>query len=846
MTINLSDNTPRVVYSVAEGVTQTSFTVPFEFFESSDVSVYVDDTLQSEGSNYTVTGGDGSTGSITFSGGAVTGATGGSKVVLFRRVPLERISDFNYGADINRGALNEQLDVLTAIAADLKDASDRSLHVNDYEHGTNLELPTIATRKGNALVFNAVTGNPEAGPSVELIGEALNNFQGLTAFIGYNDLIANETFTYETGSVYSVSEGDTFSTTDSGLWEVAASGASDHHATTAGGVKLYEAGPSFSTRVRATAWIARGGTAADGTVISWPSASVVAASSSTAINDMAGWVQKLPLHMEHFGIFGDANTSDTSTPSEATTDYTSLIQAAFDYANENGLALHGDPDRVYGVSDTVIFGYRSALSGIAPFAKLVDVNLSALSSANWTSGDVTDPDPSAWTFGNAVLVIGRDPALSSGKYNLTAENVNVNCHRRAAVGVHFNATTQTSFHGIKAYRATEAQVRTGKIGGTAQDQCTDTDFYDLHCSEYQYTADPSDGYNDLTLRTAAGLHHSSADCRFFGGTFFASKHSLALGEFFNSTFVGSKFWNGPVRTDANSRTAVIGSLAAKWNFQGCRFDDGQVRLLNFNGSFVGCQFIQFSAADTIALEATSASETAEDLVFVANDVDDGAALLATSGSGSWATVRTTVLGNKVNGSTNYFTIDGVASRLGSSTWFGNTGGLIAGSNGIAIETYSQDTFELQGNRGVGLMADAGDANSAARSRVWFGADGTWFHYMSNTGVWRLFHDDATGGGAVVEIGHTGDDFWIAPTNASGGIDYTKELKHDQSAGIWLVETPFKALTTTVSGLPSASTAGAGARAIVTDATATTFASTVTGGGANTVPVFSDGTNWVIG
>ena len=36
-------------------------------------------------------------------------------------------------------------------------------------------------------------------------------------------------------------------------------------------------------------------------------------------------------------------------------------------------------------------------------------------------------------------------------------------------------------------------------------------------------------------------------------------------------------------------------------------------------------------------------------------------------------------------------------------------------------------------------------------------------------------------------------------------------------------------------------AGAGARSFVTDATATTFLSTVAGGGANKVPVVSDGT-----
>lgn len=57
---------------------------------------------------------------------------------------------------------------------------------------------------------------------------------------------------------------------------------------------------------------------------------------------------------------------------------------------------------------------------------------------------------------------------------------------------------------------------------------------------------------------------------------------------------------------------------------------------------------------------------------------------------------------------------------------------------------------------------------------------------------------------------------------------------------------FKTVVTTVAGLNSAVTEGAGARAFVTDATTTTFASTVVGGGSNNVPVYSDGTNWKIG
>ena len=47
-------------------------------------------------------------------------------------------------------------------------------------------------------------------------------------------------------------------------------------------------------------------------------------------------------------------------------------------------------------------------------------------------------------------------------------------------------------------------------------------------------------------------------------------------------------------------------------------------------------------------------------------------------------------------------------------------------------------------------------------------------------------------------------------------------------------------------IPAAATAGAGARAFVTDATVATFGAAYGGGAANAVPVYSDGTGWFIG
>lgn len=60
----------------------------------------------------------------------------------------------------------------------------------------------------------------------------------------------------------------------------------------------------------------------------------------------------------------------------------------------------------------------------------------------------------------------------------------------------------------------------------------------------------------------------------------------------------------------------------------------------------------------------------------------------------------------------------------------------------------------------------------------------------------------------------------------------------------LIEKALNNLPITVAELPSG--APAGLRSMVTDANATTFASVVAGGGANNVPVYSDGTNWRIG
>jgi len=166
MTISVSSNTPRVSYTVAQGQTQTSFTVNFEFFAEADLNVYVDGTLKTLTTNYSVSGGSGSTGAVAIS---VTGATGGSTVVITRDIALERTTDFPTQGAFNITSLNTELDKLVAIDADVDDTISRSIRLQDQDATASMELPLKASRVGTVLGFNATTGAAEAGPTITAV-----------------------------------------------------------------------------------------------------------------------------------------------------------------------------------------------------------------------------------------------------------------------------------------------------------------------------------------------------------------------------------------------------------------------------------------------------------------------------------------------------------------------------------------------------------------------------------------------------------------------------------------------------------------------------------------------------
>jgi hypothetical protein len=67
-----------------------------------------------------------------------------------------------------------------------------------------------------------------------------------------------------------------------------------------------------------------------------------------------------------------------------------------------------------------------------------------------------------------------------------------------------------------------------------------------------------------------------------------------------------------------------------------------------------------------------------------------------------------------------------------------------------------------------------------------------------------------------------------------------------SANNLVVTTTVRTIPVTFAALPTAASAGAGARAFITDGNTATFGSQVGGSGANAIPVYSNGTNWYVG
>lgn len=164
MTILSANNTPRVSYTASSN--QTAFTVPFEFFNITDLKVYKNTALMTFNSSattnttYKVTGTSSTTDSAYEfgDGGTVTfgaGLTAGDIVVIIRETPIERTSDFPVNGTFDVTALNTQQDKFASMIADVDQQSSRSLKLYDYDTvSATTFIPVKATRANKILSFD--------------------------------------------------------------------------------------------------------------------------------------------------------------------------------------------------------------------------------------------------------------------------------------------------------------------------------------------------------------------------------------------------------------------------------------------------------------------------------------------------------------------------------------------------------------------------------------------------------------------------------------------------------------------------------------------------------------------
>ena len=169
--ITISDTSPRVQYTASGS--QTAFTVPFEFFNATDIKVIrtvgtTDTTLTyaaspSSATQYSVSGaGETGGGSITLGGGA----TAGHKYTIYRDLPIARSSDFPASGQFSVETLNTELDKIVAM-----------MQQNERDFNYTIKAKS-STSTAYGLTFPELVANKIL--SVNSDGDALEFSQSIT------------------------------------------------------------------------------------------------------------------------------------------------------------------------------------------------------------------------------------------------------------------------------------------------------------------------------------------------------------------------------------------------------------------------------------------------------------------------------------------------------------------------------------------------------------------------------------------------------------------------------------------------------------------------------------------
>jgi hypothetical protein len=155
----------RVVYTGSAGTGPYAFT--FEILAQTDIDVYVDATLKTLTTDYTVTINSNGTGEVNF----VTAPGSTKRITIVGARDITRASDYVTGGDFTAASLNVELDQQTIFNQQNAEALGRAILAPVTDPSSiNMVLPVQTSRAGKILAFDS-TGNP-------VVGEEIGNWRG--------------------------------------------------------------------------------------------------------------------------------------------------------------------------------------------------------------------------------------------------------------------------------------------------------------------------------------------------------------------------------------------------------------------------------------------------------------------------------------------------------------------------------------------------------------------------------------------------------------------------------------------------------------------------------------------
>jgi hypothetical protein len=187
--MTISTTIARVDY-VGNGVT-TEFPVTFAFFGPDELRVVERviatgvETVRNLTTHYTVTGGNGSTGTVS----AVTAPASTVQWSILRATARTQLVDYQANDPFPAETHERALDRVTAIAQEIERDQGRTIRVAETDSTANLTLPSASARANRVLGFNSL-GEPAAvvaalGPAIATtFGESLVGSADATAARG--------------------------------------------------------------------------------------------------------------------------------------------------------------------------------------------------------------------------------------------------------------------------------------------------------------------------------------------------------------------------------------------------------------------------------------------------------------------------------------------------------------------------------------------------------------------------------------------------------------------------------------------------------------------------------------